>query len=128
MSATPDRARSPSGTCCSARSTASPLRPRQLLVVQRLAAVLLDAPADENLGLRMVGDLEAGAAQHGFDTGAVGYPPVGRVACIFVLHEIHGRIPWRIEMRRFMEVVVAVQRSDVSRPANHRLEHESLPR
>src|SRR5690348_12848624 len=46
---------------------------------------------DVDFLLGMGGDLEAGAAQHGFGRRAIRYPPVGLVARIAVLDEEHLR-------------------------------------
>src|SRR5207302_9386477 len=57
--------------------------------------------ADEDLGLGMGHDGEAGAAQHRFDRRAIRDPPVGLVAGILVLDEMQFRVPRRVEHSPF---------------------------
>src|SRR5436190_9034486 len=88
----------------------------------------LGAAADIDLLLGMLGNAEAGAAQHRFDASAVRYPPIGPVAGEFLLDEMHSRKAAAVEQFGGPEVVVLSEWFDVHGTALHRLENEHVAR
>src|SRR5205809_5317994 len=87
-----------------------------------------DVLARENLGFRMVDDLESGAAQHCFHTSPIWNPPVRRIASVPLLHKIHLRKSRSFENFGLPEVVIILQRIDLFAPALHRLKQEKITR
>src|SRR4051812_34555625 len=91
------RARSPNARGCSARSTASLLRPWPLPALGALLCAQLAAPAQVDLFLGVVRDLEAAGVEHGLRAGAVRHPPVRPVARVPPLHEVQLRVARPVE-------------------------------
>src|ERR1051325_3193345 len=68
------------------------------------------APANEPFLFGMVDDFKTCAPQLAFNAGAIGDPPIGGVAGIIVLDEVHARKFRGVEDGLFPEVVVLRQR------------------
>src|SRR5258708_3292183 len=79
-----------------------------------------------NLRLRMTGDLKAGTAQHGFDTGAVRDPPIGRIVGVSTLDEVHFGVAGTLENLGVPEVVILRNGVDGRASALHRLEDKHV--
>src|SRR5579864_4491137 len=69
-------------------------------------------------------DLETGAAQHGFHCAAVGDPPVGLIAGVFVLDEVHAREVGLPENVLVPELVVLLQLRGGQGAAHHGLKNQ----
>src|SRR3954465_7087448 len=71
---------------------------------------------------------EAGASQHRFDAGPIGYPPIRRVARIAMFDEMQFGIAWRIEHLRLPEIVVLGGAVHLGAAPLHRLKNEKVAR
>src|SRR5438477_2851903 len=76
----------------------------------------------------MTFDREPRAAQHRFDAGAIGYPPVGGIVRITMFDEVQLRKSGTVEQLGGPEIVIPLHRLDGFAAALHRLKHEYIAR
>src|SRR4051794_28157056 len=79
-----------------------------------------------DLDLGVADDREAGTAQHGFGTGAIRYPPIGRIVGIAVLDEMQPGIVWPVEWLDVPEIVILGDWARRRTASLHRLEDEHV--
>src|SRR3954447_7047739 len=72
----------------------------------------------------MCRDLEAGAAQHRLDAGAIGNPPVGPVVRVLVLDKMQDGVARALKLIRAPEVIVLLQRQMGGASPLHGLEDQ----
>src|SRR5579871_463856 len=92
------------------------------------ASITAQSPSTEvNLLFRPVENLKPGAAQHGFQAGAVGNPPVRWIVAVPLLDEVQRRIARSRKDIGFAERIILFERLDIRAAAQQGLRHKEVP-